>query len=190
MQPAYTQSFSLLSGRRVCAKKPRKGAKASQRGHFRPNWHVRRSTRLLDDATHPDGLPSLPNFLRLDGSKLLGEVLGVRLASIELERAAGLGPVADGGVKLFKHRLVGLVELRSPVESATTSGGRALWVERARGAVGREWREWREGEDPKSANFEHYSLIFRLDGLGNATRRRVHIIHSYRVFSRSGEVKE
>lgn len=96
------QSFSLLSGRRPCI------AKAIS---TRPAASAERST-------HPDGLAGAPDLLGVDLGELLGEVLAVRLPSVELQRPPRLRAVADGGVELLEHGLVGRVELGSPVKCA------------------------------------------------------------------------
>lgn len=63
--------------------------------------------------------------LVVDLARLLGKLLAVVRLAVELERAAGLGAVADRGVELLKDRLVGGLEDRGPVEGATAGSGRA-----------------------------------------------------------------
>lgn len=74
-------------------------------------------------AESADGLSGAPDLLSINLVELLLEVLAVGLASVELERAAGLGSILDRGVKSLEHGAVGSLELGGPVEGTTAGGG-------------------------------------------------------------------
>lgn len=97
----------------------------------RKEWKARLLVGLRAEGA--DGLADAPHLLLANLLELNLEVLAVGLATVELERPAGLGSVTDRLVELLEHGLVGGVELGGPVEgTATGSGGAGLREERKR----------------------------------------------------------
>jgi hypothetical protein len=84
-------------------------------------------TRLLSvlGAEGADSLSGAPDLKVVDLLELLVVLLAVVGLAVVLERALGLAAVLDGGVKVVKDGLEGVLEALAPVDGTTTGGGRA-----------------------------------------------------------------
>lgn len=86
------------------------------------------SLRLAIRAEGTDDLARTPDLLLVDLLQLLGKVLTVSRATVELERLAGLSTVLNTLVELLENRDIGLLEDGCPIQGTTTSGGGACIV--------------------------------------------------------------
>ena len=72
-----------------------------------PQTLCHKEIRKRTYAEGTDSLAGAPDFLLVNLGQLLGVVFSVRLAVIELERAAGFGTVPDRLVEGLEHGQVG-----------------------------------------------------------------------------------